>query len=78
MRDTFEQFGALYDKGLAVGHSCIRDDTINFEFRGEKFTFPTVQAHPIVTFNGYFFVAKIDDVRKLEAEAASKEASKDK
>ena len=72
MRDTFEQFGTLYDKGIAIGHSSIRDDTIDFEYRGEHFTFQTVQAHQIATFNGYFYVAKIDDVRKLEAAATVK------
>lgn len=71
MRDTFEPYATLYDKGLAVGHSSIRDDTINFEYRGERFTFPAMQAHPIATYNGYFWTAHIDDVRKLEAEAAA-------
>ena len=62
-------FSGLYDRGIAYGTSDIRTDTMIFTFRGEKFEFPTTAVFPYVRFNGYFYEAQIDDLRKLEAEA---------
>lgn len=66
-----EPFSELYDAGIAVGDSDIRTDTITFHFKKEKFHFPTIAVIPhIATFNGYFYEADIDALRKLEREAA--------
>ena len=61
----------IYDRGIAHGTSDIRTDTMHFIYRGEKFEFPTMVVFPYVRFNGYFYEAQIDDLRKLEAEAAA-------
>jgi len=72
MRDTFEQFGALYDKGIAVGHADIARDTVIYRFRDEIFEFPTHKVpRNFLNYNGYFYTAHVDDLRKLEAESAS-------
>ena len=64
-------FEHVYDRGLAVGESDIQRDRMVFRFRAEVFEFPTVKAHAIAKYNGYWYEAPIDEVRKLEAEAAS-------
>ena len=56
----------LYKKGLAVGSSDIRNDTITFNFRKEKFVFPTIQLSGMCDFNGYFYTAKVKDLRILK------------
>lgn len=67
---SFEPYKELYDAGVAVGQSDIRNDTIEFYFRDERFAFPTVAVIPhIAKHNGYFYEADIDDLRKLEREA---------
>lgn len=71
MSGAHEPFAALYERGMAYGHSDIKTDTMTFTFKGEKFTFPTSKAWPFAKYNGYFYEANIDDLRKLEAELAS-------
>ena len=66
MRDTFEPYMELYEKGFAVGHSNIRDDTIEFDYHEEKWSFPTVSVYPIAKFNGYFYVAPVEKLRELK------------
>ena len=68
MSDAFE---GLYQRGMAYGHSQARTDTMVFKFKGEQFEFPTIKVHPYAIFNGYFYECRIDDLRKLEAEAAT-------
>ena len=68
MSDAFE---GIYERGMAYGASNIKTDTMIFTFRGEKFEFPTVVVHPFTRYNGYFYEAPIDDLRRLEAEAAT-------
>ena len=70
MNDTFEPHAALHDRGLAVGCADITRDEMHFWFHDEKFDFPTIAVHGIATFNGYFYTAPIDALRKLEAESA--------
>ena len=60
-------FDAVYARGIAVGHSDVKTDTITFRFRNETFTFPIAAAHEVARYNGYFYEASIDDIRKLEA-----------
>ena len=67
---SHEPYAALYDRGVAVGWSDIKTDSMHFEFKGEKFTFSTRRANPVATWNGYFYVAPIDKLRELEREAA--------
>jgi hypothetical protein len=43
---------------------------MNFRFKNEFFTLPTSKALEVASWNGYFYEAPIDDLRKLEAEAA--------
>lgn len=63
MRD--EQFAALYDDGIAVGSANIHDDSMTFRFRDEVFNFPLLRVHPIMKYNGYFYEAPVDALRKL-------------
>ena len=58
---------AVYDRGIAVGVSNIRDDTMSFRFRDELFTFPTTRVFGVAKFNGYWYEADIEDLRMLEA-----------
>ena len=67
----FDPYSEVYKRGIAVGHSDVRTDTIMYRFKGETFTFPTSVAWPFGRYNGYFYEAAIDDLRKLEAEAAT-------
>lgn len=61
----------LAARGVALGHSDIRSDTMTFRFRGETFTFPTRKAKEIAVYNGFFYEARIEDLRRLESEAAT-------
>ena len=60
------QFSEVYKKGLAVGKSDIRTDEMHFRFRNELFTFPLLVVHPFMTFNGYFYIAKVGRLRTLK------------
>lgn len=64
-------YDALYERGIAVGHSDIKTDTMSFTFRDENFTFPTIKAYPLAQYNGYFYVAPIDKLRELERDTAT-------
>ena len=53
-----------YKKGLAVGHSDIRDDSFHFRYYDEFFV---VKNRTLKTRNVFGkLVAKIEDVRKLK------------
>ena len=65
------QFEALYERGMAYGHSDVKTDTMIFTFKGEKFEFPCAKGLQVARYNGYFYEAKIEDLRRLEAEAAT-------
>ena len=76
MSDTFadafaEPFAGLYDRGMAMGESSVKTDTMIFRFRRETFEFPTDKLTGVARYNGYFYEAPIDELRRLEAEAAS-------
>lgn len=55
----------LEKKGLALGRSDIKNDTVDFRFRDEVFTFSTREVAHIVQCNGSFYEAKVDELRKL-------------
>ena len=56
----------LIERGIAKGWSDIKRDEIHFEFGEEKFRFPTIALIPhIAKFNGYFYEAKVEELRKL-------------
>ena len=57
---------ATEKKGFALGRGDIKNDTIDFRFRDEVFTFPARDVADIVRCNGSFYEAKIDDLRKLK------------
>ena len=70
MKEAFVPFEPLHKKGIAVGSSNIRTDSIDFTFRKEKFSFNCEKVLPdIAKYNGYFYVAKVSDLRKLKREA---------
>ena len=63
-----EPYSALYARGIAVGESNIVTDTLEFAFRTERFTVPTMCAYgpdAIASYNGHFYTARVDDLRKL-------------
>ena len=63
-----DPYAALYARGIAVGHSEIRTDSLEFAFRTERFTVPTMCAYgpdAIANYNGLFYTARVDDLRKL-------------
>lgn len=63
-----DSFDGVYKRGLAVGESDMRNDAMHFQFREEKFTFPTIAVIGKMHYNGYFYVARIKDLRKLAKE----------
>ena len=63
---SVEQRETLHSKGIAVGWSDIAKDALVFEFRGERFEFPTIQASPVAQWNGYFYTAKVAELRAMQ------------
>lgn len=63
-----DSFASVYEKGHAVGHSNVRDDTMTFRYREEVFDLPTRLLHGISKWNGLFYEAKVDDLRRVERE----------
>lgn len=54
-------------KGLALGRSDIKNDSIDFRYRDEVFSFRTLDVMHIVKCNGSLYEARIDDLRMLKA-----------
>ncbi len=52
-------------RGLAVGQSDIRNDAIDFTYREEKYTFPTIRVAQLCVTDGSFYLAKVEALRKL-------------
>ena len=52
-------------RGWAVGQSDIRNDAIDFTYRDEKFTFPSIRVFEYCKPNGSFYLAKVKILRKL-------------
>ena len=68
MNDAFQ---SVYERGYAVGHSDIKRDAIVLQYKDEIFDLPTSVALRVARFNGYFYEAPIEALRKLEAELSS-------
>ncbi len=67
MSEDFDPHAALYDIGRAFGTVDIKSDTMTFRYRDELFTFPTLRVFGVARYNGYFYEADVDDLRRLEA-----------
>lgn len=63
-----DSFSAVYDKGHAVGNSNVRDDTMTFRYREEVFDLPTRLLHGVSNWNGLFYQAKVEDLRRIAKE----------
>ena len=63
---SLDQYAALYERGIAVGQSNIVDETMNFRFRDETFTFPTFRVYPLLD-NSHlgFYTVPVDKLREL-------------
>ena len=61
-------FEGVYRRGVAVGESNIRTDTMTFRWRDEVFEFSTSDALKVAVYNGYFYEAKVKQLRKLALE----------
>ncbi len=68
-------FAPYYKKGIAIGVTCIKDDSLTFFFRGkngmEEYSVPSIVMlkHPQkAKFNGVHYEASIKDVRKAAKE----------
>ena len=60
-------FEELYAKGIAVGESNIKADTLVFRYRDEVFEFPTGVLIPgVAGWNGYFYEAEVERLRELK------------
>ena len=64
-RDPFE---GVFKRGIALGHADVRNDEMTFRFRKELFTFPTLACWHVARYNGYFYEAKVTELRKLAKE----------
>jgi len=63
-------YESLFRKGVAVGHSDIKTDSVNFIFNDkgvcERFTVPTISTVGMATYNGYHYTAKVEKLREWE------------
>lgn len=61
-------YAALYDRGIAVGHSRIDEDAIDFRWKDELFTFDAKKVLwcGVAHHNGYFYEAPVEKLRKLQ------------
>jgi hypothetical protein len=64
-KEVFEHYEGVYKRGLAVGLPHIETDEITFRFKDELFTFPSIDCMHVAHHNGYFYEAKISELRKL-------------
>lgn len=64
-KEAFEPHAALYEKGIAVGQSDVKNDLLVFRFGEEVFEFPTIELVGKTEWNGYFYTMKADKLRKL-------------
>lgn len=55
----------IYKRGLAIGETNIRTDTMTFRFRDEVYEFPLGEALTVAKYNGYWYEARVKNVRKL-------------
>jgi len=68
---TRDPYHALYERGIAVGEPGIVDETMNFRFRDETFSFPSMVVYPFVEDTGYgFYTVPVEKLRQLRREAA--------
>lgn len=68
-------FEELYARGIAIGHADIKNDTVLYRYKDELFEVPTLEAHALkfldagenapYGFNGYFYTAPIEELRKI-------------
>ena len=63
-----DAFASVYERGFAVGHSDIRRDAIVLQYKDEIFDLPTSVALRVARWNGYWYEAPIEQLRKLDAE----------
>lgn len=61
--DSVEEF---FSKGVALGRSDVMTDTVEFRFRDERYSFPTISTVGIATWNGNYYTAKVEKLRKLK------------
>lgn len=66
-----EQYADLYDRGIAVGYSDPRNDSMVFRFRDEVIELPIIKCYGVATYNGYFYTAEVEDLRKLKMSEAT-------
>jgi hypothetical protein len=58
-------FEGVFKRGIAVGMADIQNDEITFRFRRELYTFPSIDVMHVARHNGYFYEARISELRKL-------------
>lgn len=59
-------FEGVYERGLAIGMHDIKTDTIHFRFKKEFFEFNPREVIGLTNYNGYFYEARIVDLRALK------------
>ena len=67
-----EVYASIYDAGIAVGDSNIKNDTMTFRFKSEVFELPARCFHGLDLWNGYFYEIPIDKLRELERQQTEK------
>ena len=63
--DFIPYLDGVLKKGIAVGMADIVNDEMTFRYKDEFFTFSCVDAIDIARYNGYWYEARIEKVRKL-------------
>ena len=65
-KEHYDHLEGIYKRGLAFGEADIHNDEMTFRFRNELYTFPSMVVYPgIAKYNGYFYEAKVSDLRQL-------------
>ena len=59
-----DPFTGVYERGAAVGHSDVKNDTMVFRFKGEVFELPSAKALEVAEWTGYFYEAPIERLRE--------------
>lgn len=68
---SHDQFGALYERGIAVGEADIADEIMNFRWRDETFSFPSHVVYKLIEDSGYgFYTVPVEKLRELRRERA--------
>lgn len=69
-------YEGVYKRGVAVGQTDIRTDTMTFRFKDELFEFPLPSVFHLAKYNGYWYEADVKKLRSLRKRMAHRKGIK--